>query len=146
MMRRLIVGVAAFAITAATASAFATEDPIATRKALMDANGGAAGAASAMIKEEIPFHPAVAKSSLLTMRAVAYAYGDYFPEGSDTGDTKASSKIWEDSAGFAAALQKFQSDTDAALASDPQDLDAFKAAFGQVAANCKSCHESYKLR
>jgi cytochrome c556 len=145
IMRRFFVGFAALSIAAATVSAYATEDPIFTRQELMKANGGAAGAAAAMIKGEVPFHPAVARASLMTMHAVSYSYGDYFPPESNTGDTKASPKIWEDAAGFAAALQKFQQDADAALKADPQDLEAFKAAFGQVAANCQSCHESFRL-
>jgi cytochrome c556 len=145
MMRRLFVGLTAFAVAAAAASAFAAEDPIFTRKSLMDANGAAAGAGAAMLKGEVPFNPAVAKSTLMTMHAVAYTLGDYVPAGSDSGDTKASPKIWEDAEGWSAALARFQSDVDAALAANPQDLDSYKAAFGQVAANCKSCHESFKL-
>jgi cytochrome c556 len=144
-MRRLIVGLAALGVAAGAVSAYAMEDPIKTRKWLMDANGGAAGTGAALMKGEIAFHPAVAKSVFLTMHAVAYSYGDYFPAGSDAGDTKASPKIWEDAAGFAAALAKFQQDTDAALAADVQDIEAFKAAFGQVAGNCKSCHDVYRL-
>jgi cytochrome c556 len=144
-MRRFIVGFAALSVAVVAAGAYAVEDPIFTRKSLMDANGAAAGAASAMVKEEVPFHPGVAKSVFQTMHAVAYSYGDYFPEGSSTGDTKASPKIWEDPDGFAAALLKFQQDTDAAIAAEPQDLEAFKAAFGQVAGNCKACHDAYRL-
>jgi len=144
-MRRLFVGLAVLAVVSAAAGAYAVEDPVFTRKSLMDANGGAAGLAGAMMKGDVPFSPAAAKSVFLTHHAVAYSYGDYFPAGSDTGDTKASPKIWEDAAGFAAALQKFQQDTDAAIAANPQDLDAFKAAFGQVASNCKACHDAYKL-
>jgi len=141
----MIVGLAALSVAAVTAGAYAVEDPIFTRKSLMDANGAAAGAGGAMLKGEEPFHAAVAKSVFQTMHAVAYSYGDYFPAGSDTGKTKASPKIWEDSAGFAAALQKFQQDTDAALAADVKDIDAFKAAFGQVTSNCKACHDKYKI-
>jgi cytochrome c556 len=144
-MRRLIVGLAALSVAAVTAGAYAIEDPIKTRKWLMDANGAAAGAGGAMLKGEAAFHPAVANSVFQTMHAVSYSYGDYFPAGSDTGDTKASPKIWEDAAGFAAALAKFQQDTDAALAAKPQDLEAFKVAFGQVTANCKACHDAFRL-
>lgn len=144
-MPRLIVGIAALSVVAVTAAAYATQDPIMTRKALMDANGAAAGAGGAMMKEEAPFNAAVAKSIFMTMRAVSYSYGDYFPAGSDQGDTKASPKIWEDAAGFAAALTKFQQDAEAALAADVKDLEAFKAAFGQVAGNCKGCHDAFRL-
>jgi cytochrome c556 len=144
-MRRLIFGLAAVAVAGTAVSAYAIDDPVKTRKWLMDSNGGAAGAGAAIMKEEIPFNANVAKSVFLTMRAVAYSYGDYFPEGSGTGDTKAAPKIWEDMAGFQAALAKFQQDTDAALAADVGDLEAFKTAFGTVTANCKSCHDVYRM-
>jgi cytochrome c556 len=144
-MRRLIVGLAALSVAAVAAGAYAVEDPIFTRQSLMDANGAAAGAGGAMLKGEVPFSEAVAKSVFQTMHAVAYSYGDYFPADSNTGKTKASPKIWEDAAGFAAALQQFQKDTDAALAAKPADLEAFKTAFGQVAGNCKSCHDKYRI-
>ena len=144
-MRRLLVGLAALTVAVTAVGASAVEDPILSRKALMDANNAAAGAGVAMLKEDVAFNANIAKSVLLTMRAVAYTYGDYFPAGSDTGDTKASPKVWEDAAGFAAALDKFQKDADAAVAAKPQDLDSFKAAFGQVAANCQSCHDNFRL-
>lgn len=144
-MRRVIVGLAALSVVAVTAGAYATQDPIMTRKALMDANGGAAGIGGAMMKGEIPFHANAAKGVFLAMRAVSYSVGDYFPAGSDKGETKASPKIWEDMAGFTAALEKFQKDAEAALAANVQDLEAFKTAFGQVASNCKACHDVYRL-
>lgn len=144
-MRRLIVGLAALSVIAVTVGAYATQDPIMTRRALMSSNGAAAGAGGAMMQGEAPFHPAVAKSVFATMRAVSLSFGDYFPAGSDTGDTKASPKIWEDAAGFAATLAKFQQDADAAVAANVQDLEAFKTAFGQVTGNCKACHDAYRL-
>src|SRR6476659_9409582 len=143
-MRRLIVGFAVLSVSALAAGAYAIEDPIFTRQSLMDANGAAAGAGAAMLKGEAPFNEAVGKSVFQTMHAVAYSYGDYFPAESNTGKTKASPKIWEDAAGFAAALQQFQKDTDAALAAKPADLEAFKTAFGQVANNCKTCHDKFR--
>jgi len=144
-MRRLIVGFAVLSVSALAAGAYAIEDPIFTRQSLMDANGAAAGAGAAMLKGEAPFNEAVGKSVFQTMHAVAYSYGDYFPAESNTGKTKASPKIWEDAAGFAAALQQFQKDTDAALAAKPADLEAFKTAFGQVANNCKTCHDKFRI-
>ena len=141
----VILTVVAAALGLAAAGAYAIEDPIFTRQSLMDANGAAAGAGAAMLKGEAPFNEAVGKSVFQTMHAVAYSYGDYFPAESNTGKTKASPKIWEDAAGFAAALQQFQKDTDAALAAKPADLEAFKTAFGQVANNCKTCHDKFRI-
>jgi cytochrome c556 len=144
-MHRTTLALAGLSLALMAAAAFATEDPIKTRQWLMDANGAAAGAGGAMLKGEVPFSEAVAKSVFQTMHAVSYSFGDYFPPGSDKGKTKASPKIWEDMAGFTAALQKFQQDTDAAIAAKPADLDSFKTAFGQVASNCKACHDKYRL-
>jgi cytochrome c556 len=144
-MRRLIIGLAALSVAAVAAGAYATDDPLVTRQSLMDANGAAAGVGVGMLKGEIPFNAAAAKSVFQTMHAVSLAYGDYFPAGSDKGKTKASPKIWEDMAGFQATLAQFQKDVDAALAAKPADLDSFKTAFGQVANNCKACHDKYKL-
>ena len=135
----------AIVVAAVSTASFATEDPIATRKALMRANGAAAGAASAMLKGETPFSPAVANSVLRNFIAVGYSFGDYFPEGSQTGDTRASPKIWEDMAGFQAAVAKFRTDSEAAFNSKPETLEAFQTAFGSVAQNCQSCHETYRL-
>ena len=144
-MRRLCLGVAALAVGFVSTSALATEDPIATRKKLMDANGTAAGAAVGMVKGEIPFDPKVAMATLQAMNSVAWAYGDYFPAGSDTGKTKASPKIWEEMGEFQERLAKFRTDTQAALDAKPQDLETFKTLVATIGENCQSCHEKYKL-
>ncbi|MAW85620.1 MAG: cytochrome C signal peptide protein [Phyllobacteriaceae bacterium] len=148
-MKKIALALSAIALSAAAATA--ADDPIGVRKALMQATGASAGTASAMMKGDLDYNPAVAKASIATMAAVAKAYGDYFPEGSDMGaDTTAAPKIWEDAAGFQEALAKFQADTSAAMQASgkdgPADLDAFKAAMGPVLANCKSCHEGFRVK
>jgi len=144
-MRRLVFTGVALAVGFVTTAAFAVDDPILTRQKLMQANGGAAGAASAMIKGEIPFSVAVAQSALRNFNAVAYSFGDYFPEGSDQGDTRASPKIWEEMAEFQQYLADFQADTDAAREADPQDVEALKTAMAEIGQNCQQCHEEFRL-
>lgn len=142
----------ALSLVAATATAaFATDDPIATRKALMQANGAAAGASAGMMKQEIEYSPAVANAALGSFNAVAMAFGDYFPEGSDMGaDTKASPAIWEDPEGWQAELEKFMTAASAAKEAagreGPADLEAFQAAVGPVLGTCRSCHEKFQTR
>jgi cytochrome c556 len=140
----LVVSIVAFS----TAAAVAADDPIATRKALMDANGAAAGVSASMLKGDLDYNPAVAKSAIMTLRAVAHSYGSFFPEGSDKGETKASPKIWSDRAAFEAAIDKFKSDADAAATASgkdgPADLAAFKTAVLPVFNNCKSCHQDFR--
>lgn len=144
-MRRVLFGGLALAVGIVSTAAFAVDDPIVTRKKLMQANGGAAGAMQAMIKGEIPFSTAVAQSALRTFNAVAYSVGDFFPAGSDQGDTKASPKIWEDMAGFETALANFQMATDEARQSDPQSVEDLQAVMGQIGQTCGGCHENYRL-
>jgi cytochrome c556 len=145
-MRRLSLGILAVAVGIVSTAASATDDPIQTRKKLMQSNGGAAGLAQGMIKEEIPFNPVLAEAALRNFNAVAYAFGDYFPEGSDQGgETRASPKIWEEMEHFQEYLTSFQQDTDAARAAKPQDLEAFKAAMAEIGQNCQDCHEDFRL-
>lgn len=131
--------------------AFAAENPIETRQALMEANGGAAGISGAMLKGEMPYSPAAAKAALATFHATSLAFGDYFPEDSKTGNkTTAAPKIWEDAEGFKKALSKFQTDAAAGFEASgedgPADLASFKAAVMPVLGNCKSCHETYRIK
>jgi len=140
-----IASLALILIVGAVSIAHATDDVITTRQKLMAANGAATGAAAGMAKEEIAFNPVIAKAALQNWEAVAFSFGDYFPEGSNTGDTRASPKIWEDAAGWSAALEKFRADASAAVAADPKDLDSFKTAMSAVTANCQSCHETFRL-
>ena len=146
-MKKLPIMIGALAIL--VAPAFATEDVIATRQALMDNNGSAAGLAGAMLKDQIPYAPVAGKAVIVALRSTALAYGDYFPEGSaDPARSHASPKIWEDAAGFQAELAKFQTATAAALEAagkdGPPDKAAFAAAVQPVLGSCKSCHEGFR--
>ena len=137
------------ALAALAIPAFAAEDPIAVRQALMDNNGGAAGVSGAIMKDEIAYAPVVGKAALLAFSATAKAYGDFFPEGTlDPARSAASPKIWEDMAGFQAELAKFQAaaaaGVEAAGKDGPADKAAFAAAVQPVLQSCKSCHEGYR--
>jgi cytochrome c556 len=99
-----------------------------------------------MIKGETPFSPAVAKAALQNYNSVGYAFGDYFPAGSDKGDTSASPRIWEEMAAFQAEIARFRDDAQAALDSEPATLEAFQAAMGTMGRHCQTCHENYRIK
>jgi cytochrome c556 len=148
-MKKLPLLIAALA-TLGTA-ALAADDPVAVRKALLDSNAASAGVAGAIMKDELAYSPAVGKSVIMAWNAVAASVGDYFPEGTAGPDNESDSspKIWEDMAGFEAALVKFQTDVAAAVAASGKDGPADKAAFAtaaqQVLGNCKACHDNYRI-
>lgn len=129
-----------------TGLAYSADDPIATRKAMMQNVGAAAKVGGMMLKGETEFNAITAELLLRTMNTASLGFGELYPEGSETGGkTTASPAIWEDRAGFDAAIAKFQTDTAAAIAAKPADLDAFKAAFGSAASNCGTCHKAYRV-
>ncbi len=147
-MKKFALALSAVLISASAVTA--ADDPIAARKALMQAVGAAAGTTGAMMKGDLAYSPAVGKAAIATMAGVSHVYADYFPAGSTSDKSTASPKIWEDAAGFKAATAKFMADAGAAMAASgkdgPADLDAFKAAAGPVMANCKSCHEAFRIQ
>lgn len=129
-------------------AAFAAEDPIAVRQSLMQANAAASGAASAMLNGDMEYNPVVAKASIATFNAVAHAIGNFFPEGSDTGDTAAAPVIWEDPQAFRAQLGEFQTAVanavEASGSDGPADLDSFRDAVMPVMAICSDCHGTFR--
>lgn len=138
------------AIVLSTAAVTAADDPVAVRQSLMQAAAAAAGASAGMIKEEIDYSPVVAKAAIATLYGVSQAYGDYFPDGTQGQDTDASPKIWEDMEGFQQAIADFQTDTAAAVEASgkdgPADLAAFQQVIQPVLANCRDCHESFRIQ
>jgi cytochrome c556 len=143
MIIRTVLAVAAVAlgVTAVTAQ---QQDPIAARKALMKANGQAAGVGTKMVKGEEPFALDKAKKVFATYQDVAKAHA-LFPETSKTGDTAALPAVWENKADFEAKLTKLANEAKAAEAAT-RDLDTFKAQFAEVQKNCGGCHQTYRKR
>lgn len=135
------LGLAAVAATAQPA------DPIKTRQHLMEQNGKDTKAGFAMATGKVPFDAAAGQAILARMNGVAKEFGKHFPKGSETGgDTEAAPAIWTKPAEFQAALAKFQKDTAAAVAAKPATAEALGQQLGAVTANCKSCHESFRIK
>ncbi|NJR13077.1 MAG: cytochrome c [Phyllobacteriaceae bacterium] len=142
-----IIAVAAFAAgSLLTANIASAAEPQEMRQAVMKQVGGATGALSKIAKGEMAFDAAAAVAAFTTMNTVAKTYADLFPVGSETGfETEASPKIWENMDDFKAKVAKFEADTAAAAAMTFADAGAVGAALGSVAANCKACHEVYRV-
>jgi cytochrome c556 len=118
--------------------------PIPARQELMKMNGAAMKAASDMAKGTTPFDATAAADAMKIIAADMEQFPSLFPPGSESGDTKASAKIWEDMAGFEAAAAKLVADAKAAETAAANGLEAFQTALGAVGANCGGCHEAYR--
>ncbi|MBB6012295.1 cytochrome c556 [Aquamicrobium lusatiense] len=143
-MKKLLLAISIFAI--AGSAAFA--DTLADRKALMKERGKLTGELSKVVKGETPFDAAAVLKTLQDMQANAEKFDveALYPAGSDTGDTTAAPKIWEDPDGFKAAEGKFEAAVNAAVTDAPADVDALKAKFGAIGASCGACHETFRVR
>ena len=144
-MFRTVFAVAVVALCVGVA--IAQQDPIATRRALMKANGDQAKVGASMMKGETPFDVDKARKIFAAFEEAATKVPSLFPENSMTGgDTAADPKIWENMDDFKARFAKFRTDAEDALAK-VTDLDSFKAAFGAIGKNdCGGCHEKYRIK
>ena len=143
-MLRTVLLTAALAVGAT--AVVAQGDPIATRKQTMKGVGDATKIGSAMAKGEAPFDAAKAKEILAVYANAADKMHNYFPENSKTGgETTAAPTIWQNQAEFrkrfddwAAEIKKASAQTD--------NLDNFKAAFGNLTKACGGCHETFRIK
>ena len=121
-------------------------DVIKQRQEAMKHIGGAAKSGGQMLKGEVAFDATKAADVFTVMASNAKDFGTWFPEDSKTGGkTEAAPAIWDKPDEFKAKLTKFQADIAAAAESKPESLDSFKTAFGNVAKNCKSCHQEFRV-
>ncbi len=143
-MRKLILAISMLAFAGSAALA----DPTLDRQALMKERGKIAGGLSKVVKGENPFDAAAVMTSLQALQANAEKLDidALFPAGSDTGDTTAAPKIWQDMAGFKATHDKYLADVKAAVAAAPADVDALKAQFNTIGGDCGTCHETYRIK
>lgn len=134
------------AALAVASSVFADDDPVHQRHELMESVGKAAKPVGQMLRGEAEYDSAALMKSLLVWQDVGGKFGALFPPGSETGEgTEAAPAIWEDRAGFEAALAKWQDAVDAAIEADPGTLEAAKPVVGPVFQACKGCHDNYRI-
>lgn len=139
------LALAAASLTIGLSAIAAETNPITERKDTMKAIGAATREAAAIAKGEAPFDAAKVQAVFKAYSDSAKKMATLFPDSSKAGDTTASPKIWEDQAGFKAALAKFDGDAAAASAA-ATDLAGFRSGFGNVTKNCGSCHEAYRVK
>ncbi len=125
----------------------AAADPIADRQAIMKRIGGIVGRdLAAVARGDTPYDATAVLASLQALDAEAKAFdvATLFPLGSDAGDTKVSSKIWQDIAGFEKAVDAFREDIATALTAAPKDVASFTPLFTEIGTNCRSCHTDWR--
>jgi len=128
-----------------TAQPASPADPIAARKAVMKEHGrDFYGTATRMSRGQIPFDAAAA-SAAFSRLANNDVFLASFPEGSQTGDTRAAPAIWSNRAQFEMLARKLTTDANAAAENSKRGEEAFKESFRTVAATCDACHREFRL-
>jgi cytochrome c556 len=145
---KVLTGLSLVAGAAVVASGVAlAQDAIAQRQQLMKAVGGATKQSVQMVKGEIPFDAAKAKASMDTIHKNWGAFAKLFPKGTETGgETTASPKIWQSFEEFDAKGKTMADAAAKASAAAEQGEAPFKTAFGEVAKNCKGCHQEFRIK
>ena len=142
----MLIAAAALAAAGPAAAQFAKpEDAIKYRKAGMTVMAAHFGRVAGMAQGKIPFDAKVAAQNAEVaafMSALPFAG---FAPGTDKGDTKAKPEIWTDPDKFNAGAKKMQDEmAKLNVAARSGNLDAIKAAAGEVGKACKGCHDDYR--
>jgi cytochrome c556 len=145
-MKNLLPIFSALSLAFVVSSAVAGDSPQERRHELMEDAKEAAKPVALMLRGEKEFDAAVVMTSFESWKNVSSQFGELFPEGSETGfDTEARETIWTDREGFDAVLVSWSDAIDAAIAAEPQDLEALKPVAGAIFKQCKACHDDYRI-
>jgi cytochrome c556 len=131
------------AVLAISCGEAAGEGPQKERHELMEGVRDAAKVLGPMLKGDQEFDNAAAMESLRVWQSGAAKFGSLFPDGSQGGE--AAPAVWEDRAGFDAALAEWADAVDAAIAANPATLDEGRPVIGAAFSKCKNCHDTYRI-
>ena len=125
----------------------AAVDPVKQRSELMKGVAKSTKLGGGMVRGQVPFDAKQAMDAMIVIVETPDKFVELFPEDSKTHpETEAAPAIWENWDDFKTRLDKLEADAQNAAASTENGLDSFRDAFVQMAQNCKSCHEKYRIK
>lgn len=149
-MKRLLLASIATLVSLTSLSAVAQfqkpEDAVKYRKAAFTVMSAHFGRIGAMASGRAPFDAAAAAANaeiVASMSKLPYAGFVEGTSGTDKGTPKAN--VWTERAKFDEEAKKMQDEVSKlAVVAKGGNLDQVKAAFGNAAAACKSCHDHFR--
>lgn len=122
------------------------EDAIKYRQSAFQLIASHFGRMQPVIKGQVPYDAAAIKANVELLKTLSALPWPAFVAGSQSG-SNAKSEIWSDAAGYKSAQVKFEGAMDKlSAAANSGDLDKVRAAFGDVGASCKACHDTYRVK
>ncbi len=133
-------------VSTASAQFAKPEDAIKYRQSAFVLLASQFGRMQPTVKGQVPYDAAAIKANVALVQTLSTLPWGAFGVGTE-GKSSAKSEVWSDAAGFKAAQTKFESAiVKLSAAADSGDLDKLRAAFGDVGASCKACHDSYRIK
>ena len=146
MMRTVIV---AGALLLGVGAVAAQQEQVKQTQAMMKGNGKNAGALAAMVKGEKPYDQATVDAAMAQFEDTVKKFPTLLPDSikgmKPEGDYYASTKVWEDRAGFEEHIASFGKAVGEAKGKI-KDLDTLKATLPTIGKQCGGCHETYRIK
>lgn len=99
----------------------------------------------AVVKGEKPYDKTAVANDAAIVEMMSKLPWAAFPPDSIVGDSKAKPEIWKEGDKFKTDADNVQAAaTKLSVAAKSGDLNAIKAAFGETAKTCKTCHQDFK--
>lgn len=122
------------------------EDAIKYRQSVFVVMASQFGRMQSTVKGQVPYDAAAIKANVALVKTLSTLPWGAFGPGTE-GKSAAKPEVWSDAAGFKAAQTKFEGAVvKLSAAADSGDLDKLRAAFGDVGASCKACHDAYRVK
>jgi cytochrome c556 len=142
---------AVFAVSLAMGAAQAADEPaniLKYRQNLMKSVGANISNIAMVAKGEVSFIGNTGMNARAIRDGLAAA-GALFPAGTGTeaGETRALPSVWENNAGFVAALENSQAAAEAMIAAaDTGDIGEVRKAIGALGKTCGGCHDDFRQK
>jgi cytochrome c556 len=131
--------------TSASAQFAKPADAIKYRQSALSLMGSHFGRMSPVVKGQAPYDAAQIKANVDVLKTLSALPWAAFGPGTEGGDARP--EVWSDAAGFKQKQQALQDNiVKLSAAADAGDFDKLRAAFGDVGASCKACHDAYRKK
>lgn len=146
MKKRVVLSVAAALLMGSTiVGAADAEESIEYRQNVFSVMKWHFGPMGGMVKGKIDFDAEDFSRRAALIAALAKMPKEGFAEGTDMGETRAKSEIWENKEKFDGGMDAMVEKADALVeVANSGDLDQIKPAFGALAKTCKGCHDNFR--
>ena len=137
----------ALSLGAGVASAQTPQQAIQFRKGSMQVQQWHLRSLVQMIKGQRPFDAAVYLRAVTVLDTLSASAGEGYIPGSESGETRALPEVFKDPAAFRAAVERFQGQTQKALAvARSGDEKAMRAEVPELIKTCEGCHERFRSK